>query len=82
METGFVTRGCPTTLESGGENGYLRFDGQNAFLNSNPIPLPEAKISPIDAFLTGTKLEGMLDRRSVYTHKNDGRSLRKYFVRV
>ncbi len=61
-ETGFVSRGCPTTLEIGGETGYLRFDGKTAMLNSRDgireLELPESKGRPIDAFVKGERVCG------------------------
>ncbi len=62
-ETGFVTVGCPETLEIGGDTGYLTFDGRRAILNSPAeglveLPLPAPAASPLEAFLGGEDAPG------------------------
>lgn len=64
-ETGFVTVGCPMTLEVGGENGYVVFSGGKVVKNTlatqrKPVatelvpPLP----APIRQFMSGEILPG------------------------
>ncbi len=62
-ETGFVSVGCPTVLEIGGETGYLTFDGGQAVLNSSvegrvELDLPAPEPAPIERFLRGEEAPG------------------------
>ncbi len=65
-ETGFVSVGCPITLEVGGENGYATFDAGSGKVFKNTktsggkveAELLEALPSPLEQFCTGNILEG------------------------
>ncbi len=62
-ETGFVSVGCPTVFEIGGESGYLTFDGGRAVLNSPTkghveLPLPSPVPSPLERFMRGEEAPG------------------------
>lgn len=64
-ETGFVSRGYPSSLEVGGEKGYVRADNNGvvkctADTDYKPavVKVGENQPSPIDQFLTGNILPG------------------------
>lgn len=64
-ETGFVSNGCPMSLEVGGEKGYVRFDDKGVFKNtlategkSVEVPMCETETMPVVQFLTGKVQDG------------------------
>lgn len=66
-ETGFVSNGCPITLEVGGEDGYVIFNAGSGKVYKNTkategklveAELLEALPSPLEQFCTGNILEG------------------------
>lgn len=64
-ETGFVSRGYPTSLEVGGEKGYVRMDNNGVVkctadtgYQCVPVAVGENLPMPIDQFLTGNILPG------------------------
>ena len=64
-ETGFVTVGCPASLEIGGETGYLRVSGNTLVKSTDAterkevtVPLLPASPAPLVQFLTGDILPG------------------------
>ncbi len=61
-ETGFVSLGCPLTLEIGGEKGYLTGTlGKATFTGSDghyDLELPERRKHPLAYFLEGVPAEG------------------------
>ncbi len=62
-ETGFVTVGCPTIFEIGGDAGYLTFDGERATLNTPAegcveLELPAPVASPLERFVLGEDVPG------------------------
>lgn len=64
-ETGFVSQGCPMTLEVGGSLGYAVFSAGKVLLNAQDtdkktveIPLLPAEKLPIEAFLQGEEPAG------------------------
>lgn len=61
-ETGFVSKGSPTKLEIGGNEGYLHFDGKTATLNQGDgfveLELPKTTTDPITAFVKGEEIDG------------------------
>ncbi len=62
-ETGFVSVGCPETLEIGGDGGYLTCIGNCAVLNSSAegrveLALPAPADSPLERFLKGEEAPG------------------------
>ncbi len=77
-ETGFVSVGCPETLEVGGEAGYLTFDGRAAILNSPAegrveLELPAPGASPIERFVRGEEAPGCgMDEAIVLTRMMEG----------
>ncbi len=77
-ETGFVTVGCPETLEIGGETGYLTCVGASAVLNSTTegrveLELPAPVASPIERFLGGEDAPGCgMDEAIVLTRMMEG----------
>ncbi len=71
-ETGFVTVGCPETLEIGGADGYLFYNGGAATLHDrsgvHTLELPAFEGKPIDAFMQGKDIDGCgLDEACVLT---------------
>ncbi len=77
-ETGFVSVGCPETLEIGGETGYMTCVGGCAILNSLTegrveLELPAPVPSPLDRFLAGEAAPGCgLDEAIVLTRMMEG----------
>ncbi len=77
-ETGFVSVGCPETLEIGGETGYLTCSGAHVILNSTAegrvepeLPAPAA--SPLERFLTGEEAPGCgMEEAIVLTRMMEG----------
>ena len=75
-ETGFVSRGYPSSLEVGGEKGYIRADNNGvvkctADTGYKPVQVEvgENQTTPIDQFLTGNILPGCgLDEAVRLTH--------------
>lgn len=57
-ETGFVSNGCPMSLEIGGEQGYLRVVGDDVTVNGEKVELVAGKESPLVQFLTDKIEEG------------------------
>ena len=64
-ETGFVSRGYPSSLEVGGEKGYIRADGNGVVkctadtgYKTVSVEVGENQTTPIDQFLTGNILPG------------------------
>ena len=64
-ETGFVSRGYPSSLEVGGEKGYVRADHNGVVkctadtgYKTVQVELGEDQLSPIDQFMTGNILPG------------------------
>ncbi len=77
-ETGFVSVGCPETLEIGGEAGYLSCVGNAAILNSPvegrvELELPAPVDSPLERFLKGEDAPGCgMDEAIVLTRMMEG----------
>lgn len=64
-ETGFVSRGYPSSLEVGGEKGYVRADNNGVVkctadtgYKTVDVAVGENQTTPIDQFLTGDILPG------------------------
>ena len=57
-ETGFVSNGCPMSLEIGGDLGYLRVVGNDVTVNGEAVELVSGKESPLVQFLTGNIEDG------------------------
>ena len=57
-ETGFVSNGCPMSLEIGGEQGYLRVVGNDITVNGEKVDLEPGCESPLVQFLTDEILDG------------------------
>lgn len=62
-ETGFVSDGSPVMFEIGGENGYLCFDGERAYLatfaeGKVELELPAPAASPLARFVKGEVVDG------------------------
>lgn len=61
-ETGFVSVGSPTTLEVGGELGYICFKDNKTLLRNRDgvkeLSLPQDTDRPITAFMKGNSIEG------------------------
>ena len=64
-ETGFVSLGCPLSIEVGGDKGFVRFDSSNVIKNTLDtgkkaveVEMEKALPSPLEQFLTGNVLEG------------------------
>lgn len=64
-ETGFVSRGYPSSLEVGGEKGYVRADNNGVVKCTAdtgykivPVEVGANQTTPIDQFLTGNILPG------------------------
>lgn len=61
-ETGFVSRGRPTTIEVGGTDGYVIFDGTKTLLHVGSeireLELPPNLPKPIEAFMMGDTPDG------------------------
>ena len=64
-ETGFVSNYYPTSLEIGGESGYVRMEGKKVVKATKAtggqaveVPLEEKLPSPLQQFLSGNILEG------------------------
>jgi predicted dehydrogenase len=71
-ETGFVSRGCPTTLEVGGVDGYIRQDGGKYVAytrdGAKELDIPENLPKPIVFFVKGEIPEGCgLDEATALT---------------
>ena len=62
-ETGFVSDGAPVLFEIGGEEGYLLFDGEKAYLSTLAegkveLELPAPVALPIERFIKGEDVPG------------------------
>ena len=71
-ETGFVSRGCPTTLEVGGSNGYIMQEGGKYLLRTrecvSELEVGEDLPKPIVSFLMGETPDGCgLDEATALT---------------
>lgn len=76
-ETGFVSRGCPTTLEVGGSDGYILQVGGRYILRTREgereLEALEDLPKPIESFLMGKDPEGCgLDEATVLTRMMTG----------
>ncbi len=71
-ETGFVSRGCPTTLEVGGSDGYIAQEGDKYMLRTRTdvreLDILEDLPKPIESFMKGETPDGCgLDEATVLT---------------
>ena len=62
-ETGFVSTESPVMFEIGGEDGYLLFDGEKAYLSTSAegkveLELPAPAALPIERFIKGEEAPG------------------------